>query len=69
MLMKLFCILTINVHILDMIYSTIVLQTVTTGRNWVMVLYLFHMATDESPHSQQKGYEEQKIWGHLLNSE
>lgn len=68
MLMELFCIITINVHILDTIYSTIDLQTVTTGRNWVLVLYLFCMATDESPHSQEKGYETQ-IWGHLLNSE
>ena len=58
MLMELFCILTINVHILDMISSNIVLQTVTSGRNWVLVLYLFCMAIDESPHSQQKGYEE-----------
>lgn len=61
MLMELLCILTINVHILDMISSTIVLQTVTTGSNWVMVLYLFCTAIDESPHSQQKGYEAQKI--------
>lgn len=59
--MELFCILTINVNILDMISSSIVLQTVTTGRNWVMVLYSFCMAIDEPPHSQQKGYEEQKI--------
>ena len=33
--MELFCILTINIHILDVKYSTIVLQDVTIGGNWV----------------------------------